>query len=65
MKADLRMPMPALGCPVTWATPAAVDHLEIAFGDYNVTIATADATSPGTFAARLQTLNRMPTSSQL
>ncbi len=33
------------------STPAAVDHLEIAFGDYNVTIATADATSPGTFAA--------------
>jgi len=31
--------------------PAAADHLEIAFGDFNVTIATADATSPGTFAA--------------
>ena len=31
--------------------PAAVDHLEIKFGDYNVSIATADATSPGTFAA--------------
>jgi len=31
--------------------PNAADHLEIAFGDFNVSIATADATSPGTFAA--------------
>jgi len=31
--------------------PAAAAHLEVDFGDYNVTIATADATSPGTFAA--------------
>lgn len=31
--------------------PAAADHLEIAFGDFSVTIATDDATSPAEFAA--------------
>jgi len=31
--------------------PAAADHLEITFGDFSVTIANADATSPGAFAA--------------
>ena len=31
--------------------PAAADHLEIQFGDFSVTVASADATSPGAFAA--------------
>ena len=40
----------------TWASgdfgtaPAAVDHLEISFGDFTTTISEADATSPGEFA---------------